>query len=256
MCSLVTPAGGRRPPAGRRRRGRRGCPACRGPRWDGRACPARGRGSGPHPPGRAARPGQTAELGCPALSWPVLGWLTPELPVLGCRALSCRPGRARAARPGLARQVPGCRGGCGRRRPPPRCPGRPQDVSQPREPRRGRAGPRRGRAGPGSGRGAVAAAVAGHGAGHGPGYLFLQRAAGRFAGHQVGHHVADLGQPAHRLGVPGHQQVQAALRAIVDGRRPRGRLVQHLLGLRLSGRYRVLRLLLGVTDGALRLVAG
>ena len=110
--------------------------------------------------------------------------------------------------------------------------------------------------GPGAGCRPVAAAVAGHGAGHGPGDFFLQRAAGGFAGHQVGHHVAHLGEPAHGLGVPGHQEVQAALRAIVDGRRTRGRLVQHLLGLGLGGRHRVLRLLLRVADGALRLGAG
>ena len=109
---------------------------------------------------------------------------------------------------------------------------------------------------PGAGRCPVAAAVAGYGAGHGPGDFFLQGAARGFAGHQVGHHVAHLGEPPHGLGVPGHQEVQAALRAIVDGRRPRGRLVQHLLGLGLGGRYRVLRLLLRVADGALRLGAG
>ena len=108
---------------------------------------------------------------------------------------------------------------------------------------------------PGAGR-PVASAVAGHGAGDGPGDFFLQGAARGFASHEIGHHVAHLGEPPHGLGVPGHQEVQAALRAIVDGRRPRRRLVQHLLGLGLGGRHRVLRLLLRVADGALRLGAG
>ncbi len=129
----------------------------------------------------------------------------------------------------------------------------------------GRGGSRAGRRGRGRGvtafgqrclarrRSGCAVAAAGHGAGHRPGDLFLQRAAGRFPGHQVGDHVAHLGEAANRFGVPGHQQVQAALRAVMNGGGPRGRLVQHLLGLRLRGRDRVLRLLLRVADRALGL---
>src|SRR5580704_16849772 len=41
--------------------------------------------------------------------------------------------------------------------------------------------------------------------------LVLQRAAGDLASDQGGDHVADLRQPPDRLGVPGHEQVEAAL---------------------------------------------
>ena len=92
--------------------------------------------------------------------------------------------------------------------------------------------------------------------GNGLGDLFLQRAARGLAGHQVGDHVADLGKPPHRLGVPGGQQVEAALGAIMDGGGPHGRLVEHLLGLSLGRGERGLRFLGGLADGPLALDAG
>ena len=123
-----------------------------------------------------------------------------------------------------------------------------------------RAGPA-GRTTPGFGRGPLpgtgrGVAARGERAGDRLVDLVFQRSPRCLAGHQVGDHVADLGEPPHRLGVPGRQQVQAPLRAVVNGAGPDGGLIQHLLGLRLGGGERVLGVLGGLADGALGLQPG
>ena len=81
-----------------------------------------------------------------------------------------------------------------------------------------------------------------------PGDLVFERAAGGLARDQAGDDVPDLGEPPDRLGVPRDQQVQPSLGAFVDRGRPRGRVVELLLGLRDRGRDRAVGVLGGVGD--------
>ena len=86
--------------------------------------------------------------------------------------------------------------------------------------------------------------------------LVLQRTAGNLPGHKRGDHVADLGQPPDRLGVPGHEQVEPAFGTVVDGGGPRGGLVEDLLGLSLGAGHGGLGLLVRVRHRALGLGPG
>ena len=98
----------------------------------------------------------------------------------------------------------------------------------------------RARRSPGRARRAAGALAAGDRLRGGLVDLVLERHAGGLRGDERGDPVEDVGQPLDRFRVPGGQQVQAALRPVVDGGRSRGGLVERLLGLRLrAGQYRL-----------------
>jgi hypothetical protein len=78
--------------------------------------------------------------------------------------------------------------------------------------------------------------------------LLLQGTPGDFSGHQAGDHIADLGEPPEGLGVARHEEVEPALRAVMNRARPRSRLVEDLLGLRLGAADRSLGLLVRIAD--------
>ncbi len=86
--------------------------------------------------------------------------------------------------------------------------------------------------------------------------LVLERHAGGLGGHEAGDTLQDVGEPLDRLRVPRGQEVQAALRAVVNGGGSRRRLVERLLSLGLRAGQGALRLLPRLGRGALRLGAG